>query len=232
LVPGARGKALDNTLACLSRKKASASGTFNLVGEVMANAKTNATARIYSGALDFNAKEGRIYQLGLLAKIFAILNLTEIYRGVVPDLVGDGFAYDTMTIKANFEGKKLVMEECTIDGASMGLACDGEIDLAEQKINLVILVAPFKTVDRLVKKIPLISTVLGGKLVSIPFRAKGDLADPMVIPLSPTAVGSGVLGVMERTLKLPITIIQPLLSEEKGNKGQKVQGTDKKPEPQ
>jgi hypothetical protein len=232
LVPSARGKTLDNTLACLSREKASASGTFNLSGEVMANAKTNAKTRIYSGALDFNAKEGRIYQLGLLAKIFAILNLTEIYRGEVPDLVGDGFAYDTMTIKANFEGKKLVMKECTIDGASMGLACDGEIDLAEQKINLVILVAPFKTVDRIVKKIPLLNTVLGGKLVSIPFRAKGDLADPMVIPLSPTAVGSGVLGVMERTLKLPITIIQPLMPDEEGNRGENVQEHEVKPEPQ
>jgi hypothetical protein len=123
------------------------------------------------------------------------------------------------------------MEECFIDGASMGIACDGEIDLAEQKINLVILVAPFKTVDRIVKKIPLISTVLGGKLVSIPFRAKGDLDDPMVIPLSPTAVGSGVLGVMQRTLKLPITLIQPLLPDEEDNKGQNGQDYKNKTEP-
>ncbi len=231
MIPGARGKALENTLACLSKDKASASGTFILSGEVMANAKSRTTARIYSGGLDFLAKNGRIYQLGLLAKIFAILNVTEIYRGEVPDLVGDGFAYDTMTIKANFEGKKLVMEECSIDGASMGIACDGEIDLAEQKINLVILVAPFKTVDRIVKKIPLISTVLGGKLVSIPFRAKGDLDDPMVIPLSPTAVGSGVLGVMQRTLKLPITLIQPLLPDEEEDKGQNVQDSNNKTEP-
>jgi hypothetical protein len=229
MIPGARGKALENTLACLSKEKASASGTFILSGEVMANAKSRATARIYSGGLDFSAKNGRIYQLGLLAKIFAILNVTEIYRGEVPDLVGDGFAYETMTIKANFEGKKLVMEECSIDGASMGIACDGEIDLAEQKINLVILVAPFKTVDRIVKKIPLISTVLGGKLVSIPFRAKGDLSDPMVIPLSPTAVGSGVLGVMQRTLKLPITLIQPLLPDEEDDKAKNDQEVQREP---
>jgi hypothetical protein len=70
-------------------------------------------------------------------------------------------------------------------------------------------------VDRIVKKIPLISSVLGGKLISIPFRAKGKLENPTVIPLSPTAVGSGVLGVLERTLKLPIKIIQPILPDEK-----------------
>jgi hypothetical protein len=132
-----------------------------------------------------------------------------------------------MTIKADFKGKKLVMQECAIDGASMGLACEGDIDLVEDKINLVILVAPFKTVDRIIKKIPLISSVLGGKIVSIPFRAKGDINNPAVIPLSPTAVGSGVLGIMERTLKLPITIIQPLFPEESEKKKKEDPGSNK-----
>ncbi len=100
----------------------------------------------------------------------------------------------------------------------MGIACEGEIDLVEKKMNLLILVAPFKTVDRIVEILPLIGKVLGGKLISIPFRAKGDLDDPNVFALPPTAVGSGILGILERTLKLPITIIQPVLSGIKGGK--------------
>jgi hypothetical protein len=56
---------------------------------------------------------------------------------------------------------------------------------------------------------------MGGNLISIPFRAIGDLSDPDVIPLSPTAVGSGLLGILQRTLKLPITIIQPVLPRPK-----------------
>jgi len=110
------------------------------------------------------------------------------------------------------------MEECSIDGASMGIACEGAIDLVEKKMNLLILVAPFKTVDRIVDILPLIGGVLGGKLISIPFRAKGDLDDPTIYALPPTAVGSGILGILERTLKLPIPIIQPVLSGVKGGK--------------
>ena len=102
------------------------------------------------------------------------------------------------------------MKECSIDGVSMGIACEGNIDFAEKKMDLTVLVAPFKTVDRIVDIIPLVGHVLGGKLISIPFRAKGDLKDPDVTPLPPMAVGSGVLGILERTLKLPITIIQPI----------------------
>jgi hypothetical protein len=215
VVPNSRNKNLELVLSCLSNEKASASGKFDLEGEIMAKAKPESPAQYYSGDLDFSANHGRIYRFGILAKILAILNVTEIYRGQVPDLVGEGFAYNSMNIKANFKGKKLVMEECALDGTSMGLACEGDIDLADNTIDLVILVAPFKTVDRIVKKIPLISSILGGKLISIPFRAKGKLEDPTVIPLSPTAVGSGVLGVLERTLKLPIKIIQPMLPDEK-----------------
>jgi len=215
IVPKSQNKQLESTLSCLSNQKASASGKFNLGGEIMAQAKPETKARIFSGDLNFSANSGRIYRLGLLSKLFAVLNITEIYRGEAPDLVGEGFAYNTMEIQADFKGKKLVMQKCAIDGASMDLACEGDIDLVDNKVNLIILVAPFKTVDRIVKHIPLVGGVLGGKIISIPFRAKGDLDDPDIIPLSPSAVGSGMLGILERTLKLPITIIQPLLPDEK-----------------
>ena len=162
----------------------------------------------------------------MLAKIFALLNVTEIYRGEVPDLKGKGFAYNSMIATGVFEDGKLIIKDTTIDSPSMGIALEGEIDLIKKKVNLVVLVAPFKTVDRIVKKIPLVGTIMGGNLISIPFRAVGDLGDPDVIPLSPTAVGSGMLGILERTLKLPITIIQPVLpgskDEEKKEKDKKV----------
>ncbi len=65
------------------------------------------------------------------------------------------------------------------------------------------------------------SNILGGKLVSIPFKAVGDLGDPDVIPLPPTAVGAGLLGILQRTLELPITIIQPVLPGSKDEEDEK-----------
>jgi hypothetical protein len=217
-VPTALNHQLASTLSCLTAEKDLATGSYNLNGEIMAKAKSETIARSLTGALVFSAEKGRIYRFGLLAKVLAILNVTEIYRGEVPDLTGDGFAYHSMTASAKLQGGKLIMEECSIDGASMGIACEGDIDLVDKKVDLIILVAPFKTVDRIVDIIPLIGGVLGGKLISIPFRAKGDLSNPDVYALPPTAVGSGILGILERTLKLPITIIQPVISGIKGGK--------------
>jgi hypothetical protein len=229
LVPSAADANLASSLSCLTAKKDLATGTFEFSGEILAKAKPEDITRSLSGELAFSASKGRIYRFGLLAKLLAILNVTEIYRGQVPDLAGDGFAYHSMSASAKLQSGKIIMEDCSIDGASMGIACEGEIDLADKKMNLVILVAPFKTVDRIVDIIPLIGGILGGKLISIPFRAKGDLDDPDVYALSPTAVGSGILGMLERTLKLPITIIQPVIGGMKGGKPRQQTASENSP---
>jgi hypothetical protein len=218
LVSTAVNQLLGPAVSCVTDQDQLATGTFNLNGQLLSNSKPDEFLQSLSGEVVLSAEKGRINRFGLLAKILSILNVTEIYRGEVPDLTGKGFAYHGLKISANLEGSKLVLQECAIDGVSMGIACEGHIDLSEKKMNLIILVAPFKTVDRIVKVLPLLKHVLGGKLISIPFRAKGDLADPEVIPLPPTAIGSGVLGILERTLKLPITIMQPVFSLGKDKK--------------
>ena len=218
IVPTAVNQKLGPAVSCVTGQKQLATGTFNLNGQLLSNSKPDEFLQSLSGEVVLSAEKGRINRFGLLAKILSILNVTEIYRGEIPDLTGKGFAYHGLKISANLEGSKLIMQECAIDGVSMGIACEGHIDLSGKKVNLIILVAPFKTVDRIVKVLPLLKHVLGGKLISIPFRAKGDLTDPEVIPLPPTAIGAGVLGILERTLKLPITIMQPVLSFGKNKK--------------
>ena len=234
LVPTAIDQDLATSTACITGEKKTATGTFNLSGELLSKSKPQDFLRSLSGNLSFTAKDGRIYRLGLLAKILSILNVTEIYRGAVPDLTGEGFAYRTMTANAEIKGGKILIQESSIDGVSMGIVCKGDIDFIEKKMDLTVLVAPFRTVDRIVDIIPLVGHVLGGKLISIPFKAKGELNDPSVIPLPPMAVGSEMLGILERTLKLPITIIQPLFSGGKDNqkegKEQKEPGPPKIPE--
>jgi hypothetical protein len=223
--PVAENQNLEPSIACLSAKKNLADGSFNLEGELLSKARPTDFLKSMSGNLEFTAEQGRIYRFGMLAKIFALLNVTEIYRGEVPDLTSKGFAYNSMTANGVFEDGKLIIKDTSIDSPSMGIAIEGDIDLIKKKVNLVVLVAPFKTVDRIVKIIPLVGTILGGNLISIPFRAIGDLGDPDVIPLSPTAVGSGLLGILERTIKLPITIIQPVLP---GSKDEKTEEKEKK----
>jgi hypothetical protein len=222
LVPSAANQKLAPTLSCLTNEKALATGMYDLDGEISSKSKPDILRQSLSGKLSFKANKGRIHRLSFLAKILALLNLTEIYRGQVPDLTGEGFAYHSMDARATIHGEKIIIQEFLIDGASMGIVCKGDIYLNDMTMDLVILVAPFKTVDRIITHIPLVSQILGGRLISVPFRATGKMKDPDVLPLPATAVGSEILGILERTLTLPLTIMQPLLDANRND------GSDRK----
>lgn len=213
IFPFARDEKLEPSINCFFNKQQVANGYFSLDGEIFTKGKGIETTKLLNGTLDFKAKEGRIYQLGFLSKIFALLNLTEIFRGNIPDLVGEGFAYNTIIASGKLEKGNFVITRFVIDGASMAIVCTGNIDLNKNNVDLFVLISPFKTIDLIIKYIPLVNRILDGNIISIPFRVTGKLEDPDVIPLSPTAVGSGLLKMLQRTIELPITIMQPLFQD-------------------
>jgi hypothetical protein len=205
--PVSKNQELGPTLACLWDKKGLMSGNFNLGGNFRGRGKHEELARSLRGNLEFLANDGRIYRFGVLAKIFALLNVTEILVGKLPDLVKEGFAYDSMEAKGNLHDAKLTVKEGIVDSPSMKIIWQGDIDLITKKLDLTVLVAPLKTADRIIEKIPWVGEILGGTLISIPIKVTGDIRDPTVTPLSPSAVGSEILGIMKRILRLPIKII-------------------------
>jgi hypothetical protein len=211
--PASQGQALNPAIQCLLGEHMSVTGHFDLSGHMEGNLKEAPFSKGLSGELSFHARDGRIYRYELLSKIFAFLNLTELLRGKVPDMGKEGFAYNAMHAKADLLNGRLVIKEAVIDGKSMEIGCEGEVDLLRDQVDLRVLVAPLKTVDFIIKHIPGVNYILGGTLVSIPVRVSGRLADPTITPLSPSAVGEGLLGIMERALTLPVKIIEPVLPE-------------------
>jgi len=79
--------------------------------------------------------------------------------------------------------------------------------------DLTIVVAPLKTVDAMVDKIPVLNDVLDKGLVIHPVKVTGDWQEPQLYLLSPTAVGGEVLGIMLRTLKAPVTLLEKIFHE-------------------
>ncbi len=215
LYPVAENRQLDNTVMCHWKKNRLVTGKFDLSGKLFAMSNSKEIGEVLNGNLKFHAKDGRIYRYGVLAKILALLNVTEIFRGKLPDVVKEGFAYNSIKADGNLENGKFIFKEFVIDGSSMTIVCEGYIDLVRDEMDIVVLVAPFKTVDYIIKHIPLVNHILGGKLVSIPFRVEGNPADPDVIPLSPTAIGAGIFGLLKRCFTLPVAIFQPLLPDQK-----------------
>ena len=211
----AKAQDLNPTVVCLLDRTRLMTGEFDLDGKLVARGKDNPLADYSRGSLEFLARNGRIYRANTLAKILAVLNLTEIFRGRVPDLTREGFAYSTMKITGTLQDGQLTLGEAFINGSSMKLFGNGDIDLLKNEMNLNVFVAPLKTVDKLVSRVPLLGKVLTGKsktLLSYPFRVTGPIDDAQVTALpQPVAIVSGVMGIIERTLRLPLDIIRSLL---------------------
>jgi hypothetical protein len=211
IVPVADNTLLDHTLTCLSEEKAMASGRFNLDGALQVNAPPAEFLKALTGNLEVISEDGRFLRSNLFAKILGLINITEIYRGTVPDLTGEGLEYKRMKLSGEFRDGKLIVNGWTFNGPSLWMGARGEIDLIDNTLQLFVLVSPFKTVDRIINAIPGLRWVLGGRLVAIPMEARGDLSDPEVIPLAPSAVAQSILDMLGRTLRLPLHIIQPLI---------------------
>lgn len=215
--PAARSQKLDSAIYCLIDKSVKVDGNFNLEGNVSARGTAAALPGSLNGNLVFDATAGRFYAgifHSTLMDIFGLPSVTEVFRGKLPDISKEGFGFNSIRAKADIQHGQVTLNEMIIDGISMNIVGQGSIDLTNKQVDCVALVAPFKAIDFFVKKIPVVRDILGGSLISIPVGIKGDLENPSVTPLAPSAVGSELLGFMKRIFQLPIQIIQPVLSGE------------------
>ncbi len=157
---------------------------------------------------------GRIKRMGLLARILSVVNITDIFTGDIAGLDEEGFAYRELEFEALIEDHVLTIEKAVVRGVGLNLIARGSLDLADYEADMVVLVAPFKTIDTLVSWIPFLGRIIGGEdatLLTIPVAVKGDIRDPRLIVMSPDSVGEGLLNLIKSTLMLPFNILSPIL---------------------
>jgi hypothetical protein len=203
-------KDLKSAIDCLWGTSGHVTGRYNLSSKFIGAGKGGEIKESLTGNLTISAKEGRIYKGGLLAKVFAFLNFTEIFRGQLPDLVNEGFAYKSIEATSGIKGSTLNIEKVIIDGSSMNIVSKGNVDLVSEQVDLEMLVAPLKTADFILGKIPLIKDLTGGTFVSIPLRVTGNIDNPKILYIPASAVGSGLINIMKGTLEAPFKVIEPI----------------------
>jgi hypothetical protein len=166
------------------------------------------------GKITLFSENGFIRRLGFLAKVFSVVNLTDLFTTQkLPQLGDDGFAYSSLEIDSQIKDNQLLIEKAVVKGKGLNLFGQGKIDLQSGQADLIIMVAPLKSIDAIITNLPLIGTVAGGKdkaLLSIPVGLKGDLRDPTVTLLPPEAIGEGIVNLIVNTFKMPLAIFSPL----------------------
>jgi hypothetical protein len=206
------GKGLDvaASYSCLTEGRVKMTGTLDFSAKISAQGEAGDLVSKMQGPIEMNFTKGSIEQSKLLARTLAVLNVTEIVKGKLPDLGSTGFTYSTITMQGTLQGTKLIIEKVQMDGDTLDILGQGEVDFEQETIDVELMAAPFKTVDTIVKFIPGINYLLAGSLVTIPVSVKGTIDDPKVLVMSPSSVGSGLLKLGERVIKSPVKLIETM----------------------
>ena len=214
-----RGGRLEQSIPCLTEHRIAATGGFDMDVRFTSEGPPAILLDRMQGSFQLNARDGRILAFNSLDRVFAVLNVTEAVHGRLPDLSQQGLGFKSARMKGRIDGSRLLLEEGVLNADTVTLAGQGQVDLAARSMDLYLLVAPWKTVDSFVRRIPILGRVLGGTLIAIPVRVSGTLADPVATPLAPQAVATRLLDILGNTLRLPVDLFDAL-----GATGQAPQG--------
>ncbi|MCG8615490.1 MAG: AsmA-like C-terminal domain-containing protein [Desulfobacterales bacterium] len=196
-------KDISKVLGCLFNTESLIEGSYKLDSKLTGSADANLISARQNGSLRFEAKDGRIYKATLLSRVLSVINVFS-----ETDIRQKGFGYKRFTVNADIKDSVIHVERAYIDADNMAIIASGWMDPVNDSLDMTFLVAPLKTVDTIIQNIPLVNTILSGRLISFPAKATGKLSDPTVIPLHPSAVGKGLLNLFGDIIKAPVRLFQ------------------------
>ena len=204
---------LESVLPCLGVSQDLIEGKFSLQANLRKESGT-----WHSGNIHIKSTKGRILRLKTLSRIFKIVNITDLFVTQVGTTGKKGFPFSQMNIDTHIHANNLIFDRAILHGEGLNLFLNGEIHLDKFDADLTLLVAPFKSFDTLVSKVPLIGKPIMGcydSLLAVPVAIRGPLPDPLITPLDPKAVSGTLFNFVKETFKLPYNILLQDSNEEK-----------------
>ncbi len=197
--PTAVDRRLADTVPCLFKDQIRIEGRYELHARVSGSAPAAGLADALQGDLEFRARDGRFYYDTLLLTVLEYLDAEKLLTGHVRDVRKRGRTFRVMAIRGRLEDDRIVIHEMEMDSEIIKVAGQGTIGLRDQRLNLNLLVAVVKTVNRALDKVPLVGGILND-MFSVPIKVKGTWRHPSVRPLAPSAVGAELSGIMRKII--------------------------------
>ncbi|HET9736379.1 MAG TPA: AsmA-like C-terminal region-containing protein [Burkholderiales bacterium] len=199
---------------CLTGEHVQITGDADFLFDLKTQGRGRDLLRNLEGTGRIETRDGRIQKFALIANILSLLDIKDTVQAAEDIAEGaQGFRYRRIAAAGRVRDGQFLLDEGVFESPSAGMAANGTVRLADGDTRMTVLVAPFGRVDRLVRGIPVIGYVVGGTLTSIPVSVSGDIRSPLVVPLGPRAVTQELLGIFERTLKLPTKLVDPDLRQ-------------------
>ncbi|MBI5903904.1 MAG: AsmA-like C-terminal domain-containing protein, partial [Deltaproteobacteria bacterium] len=133
-----------------------------------------------NGKAALRAEDGRLWQFPILSRIFSIVNIVSIN-----ELLTEGLPYKTIYGDFNVKDGVIHTDGLLLDSRTMRMSAVGDINMPEGRIDSVLAIHPFVTIDKIISSIPLAGWIITGKeksTVSMYFGIEGPLKEPDIYP--------------------------------------------------
>ncbi len=174
-----------------------------------------------NGVLRFEIENGVIERFNILSKIFSILNVSQWFKGRLPDLKTKGLPYRDITATLQVKDGIVFTDDFLVDSDAMRITILGKVDLGKNFIDARIGVHPLVTVDTILSYVPIAGYILTGKdkgFISYFYDVKGNLDDPKIEGIPFKIVEESTWGIIKRLLETPL---RPFRKNSSSNKEKK-----------
>lgn len=182
-------------------------GTLALQADVTAKGESIADLKkTLLGNIKLHLESGALRRYSVLSKIFSILNVSQLLKFKLPDMVSGGMPYNEINATLSVRDGVLSSSDLFIDSDAMNISAIGKIDLVREELDITVGVQPLQTVDKVVNRIPIVGWILTGKnknFITTYFEAKGKWSDPAVTAIPVKSLGRGVFDIFKRVFQLP-----------------------------
>ncbi len=162
------------------------------------------------GTIEFKAYNGCITKAPSALKLLALLNPFSTFLGGIGKT--KGLTYKKIKAKLLLKDGVLRTPKNSaiiFDGKSIDMFAYGKYDLVKSKIDAYVTFITFSTINKIVSHIPVVGWIIGGKnksFTGLSFRVYGNIHHPKIKPVPFKNLAKGVLGVVKRTIMLPLSI--------------------------
>jgi len=161
------------------------------------------------GNVKLHMNKGKLRKFNTLSKIFSILNVSQLLKLQLPDMVSDGMPYSDIAGSIAIKDGSISSKDLFINSDAINISVIGTADIVKEELNLTIGVQPLQTVDKIVNRIPVVGWLLTGKdkgFLTAYFEAKGKWSEPQVSAIPVKSLGKGVFNIFRRVFELPVRL--------------------------
>ncbi len=170
--------------------------------------------RVSRGHVDIDAHDGKLRRFTMLSSIFSVVNMVDFLgRKGWQEITGSGLAYSKAQLRSIIEDNMVKIEKAAIFGNGLNLFATGQVNIDTRLLNIVVVVAPLKTVDAIVTHIPLVGKGFGGEhnaFITIPVSVKGAIDKPEVKILPAKTVIDMLKKLIAGPLQAPFQLFEGL----------------------